>query len=377
MNRVRWFGGACCIALVLSLIPLAATAAPLAQESPGGQLGDLILLFPGLDKLAAPDWLNEGLRVTYASASATTPGDNEDLGGGGGGLIQYDVVAKERRTVATYGTFYLDLGGGSYQNNFNFPSVTSSGVGDFWVNPTALANAEDVAGDGMIVARMPYSAAGEEFDAIRLQYEGDKSTYVWMFDVASGLLLFYRHDVEVGNNAHQLAQMTLAGVRQLKLPWKSGGPAIAIKKGNSVDYTGQFSTLIAGGPVVPLPMSAHIEVTRTRPRWTLTTQDGAMNGQPSGSSPGVTGATQLFGGVWLPKDALTVRPRRAVIDTDPLTGATVTFAHGSNGTITLTESGDSWATALIYDGATGILIAVHKEVQVGVGRNIYDLQIVQ
>ena len=240
MNRVRSLRGACLIALVLLLVPVAAAAAPPAQESPGGQLGDLILLFPGLEKLPAPAWLNEGLRVTYASASATTPGDNEDPGGGGAGLIQYDVVAEERRTVATYGTFYLDLGSGNYQNNFNFASVTSSGVGDFWVNPTALENAEGAAGEGMIVARMPYSAAGEEFDAVRLQYEGDKSTYVWMFDVASGLLLFYRHDVEVGNNAHQLAQMTLAGVRQLKLPWKPGGPAVAVKKGTGADYTGQF-----------------------------------------------------------------------------------------------------------------------------------------
>lgn len=377
MKRVRTLRVVCLFALLLLLLPMPAAAAPPAQVTPGGQLSDLVVLFPALARLPAPEWLTEGMRATYSSASATSPGDVDDSGGGGSGLLQYDVVATERRTVATYGQFYLDLGNGNLQNSFSFASVTGAGVGDFWVNPTALANAEDVAGDGLSVARMPYSAAGEDFDAVRLQYEGDKSTYVWMFDEASGLLLFYRHDVDVGNNAHQLAQMTLAGLRQLKLPWKAGGPAFTIKRGDGWDYAGQFSTLISGSPVIPLPMTSHVEVARVRPRWTLTTQEGTLSGQPSGASSGLTGATQLFGGMWLPAGALSARPRRAVIDTDPLTGATVTFGRAANGLITITESGATWSTALIYDGETGLFLALHKEMQVGIATNTYELQLVQ
>ncbi len=369
------------LVLLMTLQPTAALAAPAtappAQDVAGGQLGDFLVLFPTLARLPAPEWLGEGVRATYASASATTAGNNDtDTAGGGAGLMQYDVVATERRTVATYSHFYLDLGDGTVQDSFSAASVTGAGVGDFWLNPTVLATADDLDIDGLAVYHMPYSAAGIDFNAIRFQYEGDGSTRVWMFDEASGLLLFQRDDVALANEAHQLSQMTLEGIRTLKLPWKAGGPAFTLKHGDGWAYEGAFSTIISGSPVIPLPMSTQVTVTKNRPRWTLTSNESSFNGQSSGDTSGITGAGQLFGGIWLPAGALTARPPRAVIDTDPLTGATVRFAR-ANGAITITESGASWSTALIYDAETGLFIGMHKEMQVGIATNIYDLQLVQ
>lgn len=372
---------ACVLALLLMLLPSVAVAAPPAappaQVTPGGQLGDLIILFPGLDRLPAPAWLVEGVRATYASSSATTADANGENGGGGGGLMQYDVVATERRTVAAYVSFYLDLGDGSVQNNVNFASVTSAGVGDFWVSPAALAKADNLNLDGLSVSHMPFTAAGQDFNALRLQDESDKITRVWMFDEASGILLYYRDDVIVGNGAHQLSQMTLAGLRTLKLPWKAGGPAFAIKQGDRLNYTGRYSTLITGSPALTLPMTTTATVAKARPRWTLTTNDSTFNGQPADASSSITGAIQLFGGIWLPASALAARPRRAVIDSDPLTGATVTFSRTNNGLIVITQSGPTWSTALYYDGKSGVFVGMHKEMQVGVAINTYDQEIVQ
>jgi hypothetical protein len=165
-------------------------------------------------------------------------------------------------------------------------------------------------------------------------------------------------------------------VRTLKLPWKAGGPAFALAEGDTWEYTGSFSTIISGSPVIPLPLSMRADVIKARPRWTLTTNSSAQSGQNTGSSSGLTGATQLFGGIWLPESALAARPRSAVIDRDPLTGATVRFTRG-NGTITITQSGASWSTALVYDADTGLFLGLHKEMQVGIATNVYDLQLVQ
>jgi hypothetical protein len=369
------------ICALLILMPTAAIAAPtntpIEQESPGGQLGDLLILFPNAARMAAPTWLKEGIRASYEVASATTQGDNgPDTGGGGAGLMQYDVVAAERRTVAAYVQFYLNLGDGTVQQNLNDASVTSAGMGDFWIHPNALATAAELDIDGLAIYEMPFSAAGEEFDALRLQYEGNDSTRVWVFDRASGLLLFMREEMDLDNASRQLTQMTLAGVRTLKLPWKAGGPAFALAEGDTWEYTGSFSTIISGSPVIPLPLSMRADVIKARPRWTLTTNSSAQSGQNTGSSSGLTGATQLFGGIWLPESALAARPRSAVIDRDPLTGATVRFTRG-NGTITITQSGASWSTALVYDADTGLFLGLHKEMQVGIATNVYDLQLVQ
>ena len=68
--------------------------------------------------------------------------------------------------------------------------------------------------------------------------------------------------------------------------------------------------------------------------------DTYLNGMPVGGALSVTGAGQIFGGLWLPKAALTAKPRNSTLDNDPITGATITWQR-SGSAILLTETDPS------------------------------------
>lgn len=114
-----------------------------------------------------------------------------------------------------------------------------------------------------------------------------------------------------------------------------------------------------------------VEITRAQPRWTLHVASVRTAGIPSGSITQSSGVAQLFGSIWLLEAALTARPRRSVIDTDPVTGLQVAFTREGD-TITLTQSGGHYVSALTYDSQTGALVAMHSEVPLNTGIDVTD-----
>jgi hypothetical protein len=63
-----------------------------------------VTLFPALRTAGAPRWLRPGTRVLYNFASATFARNQDDPTPSGGGLIEYDVVAQNRRNVVFIST---------------------------------------------------------------------------------------------------------------------------------------------------------------------------------------------------------------------------------------------------------------------------------
>ena len=74
--------------------------------------------------------------------------------------------------------------------------------------------------------------------------------------------------------------------------------------------------------------------------------------------------------------ALTANVRKPLLDRDPVTGVETSYTR-SRGVVLIEERGPLHYSSWTYDGTTGKLLAVHNEVQIGVGLNITDLELVQ
>lgn len=358
--------------------PAPALPAQVDDEQPGEPnpiFNPFLTLFPALKQSPAPSWLKEGHRATYYVQGANIPQDGDEDGTGGAGYAQYDVVALDKNNVVSSLKLYSDQGNSIVTPLLNSAIFGVPGAGDYWLHASALENAEDVANDELTVVHMPTTIAGEEYQAVRFQYETGGATYVWVFDAESGLLLFYRHEIGGEGAAHkQLADMTLVGARQLKLPWKGRSIPDWAERGLTTRYDGVSTVVIPGTDDVQFATSVETEIARAQPRWTSYKAAAYTAGQFTGVSERVTGVAQLFDAFWLPATALSARVRRPLLDRDPITGAEVTYARTAD-VIALTETGDAYYTILHYDARTGQLIAMRQESQNGFVTNVVELEL--
>jgi hypothetical protein len=125
----------------------------------------------------------------------------------------------QREAAVSSVKFYLSQGDGSATPAFVLPSLGLPGVGDYWLSPGVLLDAEDVANGELIVLHMPTEVAGQTHNAVRFEYRPAGAVYVWMFDADSGVLLFYRHAIgEEGAAQMQVADLTLVARRRCRSP---------------------------------------------------------------------------------------------------------------------------------------------------------------
>ncbi|MFN8444374.1 MAG: hypothetical protein U0175_26560 [Caldilineaceae bacterium] len=356
---------------VVSILPLYATP---AAQTDASATNPFLLLFPQLEQMAAPDWLKEGTRVTYASAFGTIGGEN---GGAGSGYIQYDVVAQDKKNVATTQSIFLDVNGnGILSSSPGLPAIEIAGSGQFWLNPEVLADAEQVANDNLSVTRMTeQDAAGKRYKVLRFQYEDDRSRTASAIDAESGLLIFFTQTILNRDGTRNESQLRLAGIRQLKLPWKGKAAPTWAKKGLTLNYAGTHVTTIPGGNPLSLPRTFSAKVQQVNKRFTLFTTSSSYNQQPEGDAPSLTGLAQMTG-LWLPKEALSSKARTGRIDRDPITGVVVSWQRRS-GNLIIQEEGPSWQSTLTYDGSSGVLIAIQLARQTGIATEEIELQLQQ
>lgn len=349
-----------------------AYAARIAQTD-NSATNSFLILFPELQSMSAPPWLKEGTRVTYASASATL---SSETGGSGSGFIQYDVVALDKKNVVTSQSLYLDVNGNGVLSAFpGAPAVEVPGTGAFWINPAVLADAEQVASNDLSISRMEeQDVEGNRYQVVRFQYEDERSSFGSAIDVETGLLIFYTQTFVNLDGTRSEAQQRLAGIRQLKLPWKGKTPPNWVKKGITLDFVGSQTDTLAGTPSIQLPRTYSAAVQQVNKRFTLFTTDVTYNNQAQGSATAVTGVAQMMG-LWLPKEAIKSKGRTGRIDRDPITGVEVSWQRDDNGNIVISEVGPSWESIFTYDGNSGALIVIQISQIVGIGNQVIELAI--
>ena len=226
-----------------------------AHAARAGEENALLTLFPELRTAPAPAWLSEGVRVTYYIQSAgQVPAGPDDNTTYGAGFMQFNVLAAQPRVVRAAWKYYIAGDAGAITPSSAGISRGVPGAGEFWVQPAALRNAERVATGEPAVLHMPTTISGQDYQAVRFEYRPAGATYVWVFDAASGVLLFYRHTIGPEDNPRQTAQMIFQARRALNVPWRAG-LAPAWSMGSTLRYVGNVTVLTFGSPTATFPLA--------------------------------------------------------------------------------------------------------------------------
>jgi hypothetical protein len=337
-----------------------------------------LALFPELRDTYAPRWLRTGTRVTYHVQSASFIQDPDSPDPSGGGYLQYDLVAFDRKEVVSSSKFYLvNVLNGVVTPSTVAPSYGIPGLGDFWISPVVLTHAEDAASPNLAVVRMPTVVGDQEYSAVRFQYQDGDAEYVWMFDQESGLLLFHRY--AIGDPLYedsQAGQLTLLQRRRLSIPWRRDIKPDWVRTGVNLEYEGVYGTVPPASPRVDLPYGLTARITRAQRRWSEYEVTDYLYGVVNTRGSRVSGTAQLFDALWLPVSAAGRIRTGQVLDTDPVTGARIVVESKDAATVVLAEIGDAYRTALNYDAVDGRLLGISSQTQVGLATTLIDVQVV-
>ena len=350
--------------------------------TPGAAAGEVALdeanlpflgLFPALRHAAAPEWLSAPVRVTYRVESASIAQVEDAEGSAGAGYVQNDIVALEDELVVVNSKLYLDGTDGGVLPYGTFPGLGLPGVGDFWLNPEALTDAEQLEVDDLTVARVAETFAREEFDVMRFDYTPEDAHYTWKFDMVSGMLLEYRHDLGGEDDAaRELTIITFVRFRQLDLPWAGEALPAWVCDASHLYYSGSFTTVIAGEAVPGLDYAVEVAFRACAAEWAVYDLTSQLTDLPSDTVTRLGGADQLFDALWLPPAAFNRLEDGQVLDEDPVTGAVTIAELNSDGTLTLVETNDFYEIALTYD-TDGWLVALAQRQAIGLAENTVTL----
>jgi hypothetical protein len=175
------------VVLWIALASVAHAPAPAHAQLSDDQLGESILFviaFPQLRQLPPPLWFRPGVRVTYEVGSANFQG-----GGAGGGIVQYDVVGLDIGQGVVSAQNFCDTGLGVLVPLGGVAKVGLPAVGEIWINPVVLVNAEAVAHQSLSVTRRNELFNGQTIQVVRFQSDNTGGRIVWEFDAATGLRL--------------------------------------------------------------------------------------------------------------------------------------------------------------------------------------------
>lgn len=295
----------------------------------------------------------------------------EDPTPSGAGLLQYDVIAQNRQNVVVVSTLINTQIQGQLPAPLTY-QVGLPGVGEIWFSPQVLERAESAASEVFRVARLPLVVEGVTYDVVRIQTntvtDMGRGEEVWAFDAATGILVFYRQAL-YRNDGSQRSGMTMSllAQRQIRLPWRNGTLPNWVEPRVEFYLTGSHILDIGIPPVVPLPMAITTRITRVGALWSEHTQSVTLYGQDAGSSVGATGVTQIFGGFWLPPEALDVLEAGRVLDQDPLTGIQTWVVQANRQQIVLAAAGPGYSSQLTYNARDGRLTGIYLEQHTATG----------
>lgn len=332
-----------------------------------------LILYPALREAPTPAWLRPGLRVSYNFMFATFARNIDDPTPSGSALLQYDVIAQDRRSVVVIPTSYNTQIVGQPPTALGY-QVGLPGLGDFWFAPQVLADAEAAAYDQFLVNRLSVEVEGETYNVVRMQSNTDGGEEVWEFEASTGLLVFHRQTLyDAAGNQTNANILTLLGSRQLKLPWRFGSVPTWVKTGAEIDLQGSQMMDLGGPPYISLPMAATLRVIKANALWSEHWQTTWLNNRQISQNIGATGVAQIFGGLWLPPEALGVLKPGAVLDRDPLTGFVTRVEGATAREISISAQSPSVITRCIYDTRTGRLTGYYQEAHMLAGTQYTEL----
>lgn len=375
------------VILLITLLAGAASAQPVArfQTQP-----------PANAAPAAP--LPAGLQITWYSAAASDPGPGagQQESGGNRSIAAegYDVLTIHGWTpegcLATATGYNWYASERALQPHSSNLIVGQGGRCDvFWLSPEAM-QAEATPGDpNLRVSQGPQVVAGQTLDVLTLTYEQPQHGGLRLsrvYDTASGILLAMTEGTGdrswVGNATMPSSSSVreFANVREISLPWRPDEPLPANIQGiTSLHYQGSRTTTSLIGPPdggFRIDMDHRYTVQQRSEAWLLLQNQVTitMPGTPpqTGSMPSLLAAGNMF----IPPAVLTGLRSGQVLDEHPVLGMRTTVESDPSGHVAIVETAPGINARSIYDRATGLLLAVFVEQQVGSRREVTELRLV-
>lgn len=368
-----------------------------------------------------PAWLRPGARATFLLSSATIPGvrsqlvqddsgDWIDQGTGrrfgvresasasGAGYAELNVVAVDGGTVAVELRNYIILDPVAGQPALSSVAglvATTDAIDDFYIHPARLAGMASGSAPGVTASRSRIRLGDRMVEAITIGTRSSAGSQRSTYDLETGLMISISSSAtggsvfapnldgtaSVASGSTMLMSGKLMNVRHLDLPWAASRMPSWMKEGLRLDYSGPCRTLIPGTPhMEPFTQRIGFRVERVG--------NGFVSGSVAESL--VTGmmppeeavalrvaGTAMIGGLWLdPEVARGMQPGQ-ILDRDPVTGVTTTFAGISNGIAEIAEESALNSIRFGYDLRSGVLAATRTELRNGIGRTVVELRLQQ
>jgi hypothetical protein len=375
-----------------------------------------------------PAFFKPGMRITYQAGDSVVHGVTSKLvpnpngkGGyidpktgqtyddsavrnsGGMGILQLNVlVAKPNFVAMGINSYFIS----DLQQMLCSPGAMSqvngdqNRVGDFWVNPAALAQMQEKKDlNGTTIIRAQLTQNGRTYNAITIDNNaGDGFTH-HTYDLETGLLLFGstssqgatvptlgpNNTVNPGAGARAISHMQFMGVREVKVPWANEAPPAWVARGGQLNYQGSYYAVTQSGPLPPLGLSAVFNVADVTDG-TAVVQSTIRNELGPGLPPQDSNETRRYGsallnGLWIGTNALRTLQANTILDDDPITRIRTIFAGIQGNTAVIVEQGPMHQTENAYDVGRGTLIGARttRQMQAGqmqVGQTVYQLQLV-
>lgn len=286
---------------------------------------------------------------------------------------------------------------------FGMVAGDAAALGDYWVNPTALAQlpvGREV--DGTTCTRVTYPTLGKTFNAVSIFRTNAAGSASFTYDLDSGLLLAgYRSDrspnfqVKGPNGTHKfdgsatIERFNFLGARHIDFAWANeGAPAWAAKDAR-IEYRGGYrQEMVQQGPYAlppqpgfPMVMSFTVQGGTKNvvvARWTLARNidRGGLADQSSGVR--CFGSSMYNGSLWASPGVLQKLQPNQVLDEDRVTGYRTVYAGIRGNVAVLVEQGPNEAVECYYDPRTGMLIGWKGTVQLIPGSAmVSDMQLVR
>jgi hypothetical protein len=381
----------------------------------------MLPMVPAAAKAGAPPCINPGTRLTYFGMSASVPGaykalvqdengnwvdkntgqrygeqDVASSSGAGYNVIEIGYVGEGIVQLSTK-LYTLDVTSNKYFFSMGGGMVGHAGcAADYWIHPDALKQVQETNAQGVKILRMPYTVAGKTYKAIRFQTEDATSYNARVYDLDTGLLVYYGSRTQGapvytaprggsgmaggGRGSTQLVSGWIAEIKDIDVPWKNTSPPAWVGQFNQLTYTGAQTTVVSGAwSRLDRPMTTTITPKARGRGWVRFVNNGviqSIQGMPpeQAKSEGASG-TASIGGLWIAPEALAKLRPQQIIERHNLVGTTIAVTNVTQGLVTLTETGPLHRIDTTYDTGTGILSAITITQQVGMAQISHSLRL--
>lgn len=380
----------------------------------------LLTLLPGAPAFGPPPVIRTGTRLVYFGMTATVPGVGVELvldengnwlnertgqkygekeveGSGGGGFAVLRIGYVDQQVAQLSSTLYgWDIGTGLSSYSASWGMVAHAGcAADYWIHPAALQTLPEANSGTVRVLRMPYRVGETVYDAIRIQtWTGDGYT-AYVYDLASGLMVFYGARrggtavitpgaggrAQVGEGSSQLISMWIVEVRDVAVPWRGYPPPAWVARVETLAYRGTLTATTIGASTYRTGVEQVVTADARGHEW-LHVQTLAITQNLPGTPPSTSSSTGSYGpasigGLWIAPQALAGLRAGQVIDHVDAIGATTSVGAVSGNQVTITETGPLHRIDYVYDVASGILTGYTLSQQVGITQMVYDMRLLQ